>query len=190
MLIASSTPLLENFLLMNHACSYSFDRLKAIVPMMLLIALSIHVAKIKIRILLTSLLGIGLISNLIIFQVRAREIDISAVLTSNKLLIKQLPSYSEPCVLYALNTSVRGWVNLSLERGVFEGVKDSNQLKSLVVSRKACAGVLLYVKSEPFLLSNLYVKRALISNVYEYEKAIVYDPKADSFQSKTAGDIK
>ncbi|HEY9859136.1 MAG TPA: hypothetical protein V6D16_06500, partial [Candidatus Obscuribacterales bacterium] len=142
-LFASILVVIENIIMLQHASVYHFDRLKAIIPITLLISGFIGLVTITAARFFSSILVISLAVNIHAFQSGIRESDISHIFKDNEIVLKKLGNKVQPCALWATQSAVRGWVNLALDRGVYEGISNAKALINLVDTKQACQGILL-----------------------------------------------
>ncbi|MBD1945546.1 hypothetical protein H6F50_24885 [Coleofasciculus sp. FACHB-712] len=163
-LFPSILVVVENIIMLQHASIYHFDRLKAIIPIILLISGFIGLVPITAARFVSSILVISLALNIHGFQSRIRESDISYIFKDNETVLKKLENKVQPCALWATQSAVRGWVNFTLDRGVHEGIPNAQALINLVDAKQACQGVLLTGS----LLRN--------SGIYHFQSAHIYQP--------------
>ncbi len=143
LVVAAAFPLLENVLMLQHAVEYTFDRLKALVLMTTLLAGFTGVARGRVRQLAVALWVLAILGNVAMLWLGQREWDIRGAQARSERVIQAIAQADEPCLILANAGGVRGWVNLTLGRGVYEGVEDFDQLAGLMAHKKACAAILL-----------------------------------------------
>ena len=160
-LILACIPVLENFLLLQHAIQFSFDRLKFAIPSAIIISFAFAHLKNKGRVVLLAVViaasvhGYQSYRNDLKTYVSWREID-----SKNKVLVSEIKKkVNWECTIFATNTHVRGYANLLLHRGIYElhTLKSSSKLQS---QHKSCA--LVYLEATlPF------------TDLPEYRKAVI-----------------
>ncbi len=142
-LFASFFPVLENIIMLQHAGEYHFDRLKVVIPLIILIFSASLIKKNKILFLTFWLIGI--IFNIILFLHSLRnEQDLQVYVANDNRLFAEVNAItpSDCPTVYAIPFEVRGWISFTLNRGVYEHVKNPDALRKYMLKRKACAGVL------------------------------------------------
>lgn len=139
-LIASTTPLIENILMLQHATVFSFDRLKLIPLAALIIALAFASYKNIGRITLIIFIIASSVQNYIVYRS-----DISAfskwgeINKENKILALNTTRDINPnCTIFTSSIGVRGYANLLFHHGIYEYVTTDDSLK-LLHFRKGCA---------------------------------------------------
>jgi len=137
-------PLIENVVMLQHATQFSYDRLKAIIPIAIISASFLAHLKPIPRIAFLGLLGIALGASV---QMYHRDLNKysnwTSVDTDNQLLIQRLLlSVDINCAVLASNQKVRGYDNLLFGRGIYE-LRQIGDLKSLIDMRKACVGIFI-----------------------------------------------
>ena len=139
LILVTVLPLVENPLLAQHATLYHFDRLKALVPIVTVSAISIALlpARLQSRLLLVWLAIFAW--NLKDLR-RSRSIAVSPPLSTNEILMRRVRMIAKPCAIYATNVQARGWVELSLGGNAYETIPTVDSLASLVRERGACQG--------------------------------------------------
>lgn len=145
-LIASSFVVLENFLMVQHAVVYTFDRLKVIIPITLLVVALFSALPRKWAGVVLSIVALSLILNINSYTSGERERDIQFVLDDNKRIVQSLSSEIHSCTVLAATSDVRGWMNLYFGRGVYEEILDGEVLKHLTERLNACNGILIKVE--------------------------------------------
>ncbi len=139
-LIASTTPLIENILMLQHATVFSFDRLKLIPLAALMIALAFANYKIIGRVTLMIFIVASSVQNY-----RTYRSDISGfsrwgeISNENKILASDITREIDPdCTVFTSSIGVRGYANLLFHHGIYEYVTTDDSIK-LLHSRKGCA---------------------------------------------------
>ena len=174
LLLVTFIPTLENFIMKEHAISYSYDRMKLIFPLVLIyvdfMGYIISVIKDKllpvIAIALCGLMSIGNLyhyvnDNSYIWDVNYRECNTS--------LSNMLTDYTEKAC-YGYSGAVRGYLNLLLDRGIYECMPFES-----LVNKAAEHG-------SRYAVYILPKENSLASwNMYELQGAIVYDLQGDEY---------
>jgi hypothetical protein len=163
LLLAAILPLSENLLLAQHATTYHYDRLKALVPLIgasafLIGMLPVHLRQ---RALFTWL---AVLAWNVDHLKRSRSIAVAPSMAINSSLLRRVHDVARPCALLATDTYPRGWVELSLAGNTYEAIPSADSVRSLVAARGACQG--LY----------LVAARAPGEAMYVWRRAIVYEP--------------
>jgi hypothetical protein len=161
LLVVGTIPLVENLLLTQHATQYSFDRLKALIPICLLGAISLSLASRVMHRALAVAWAALLVVNVAYRPFRIR--DLTAPLAHNAAVLGALETVTKPCTLYAVNSFARGWVYLTLRHNVVEKVATADSLRALTLRYHACQGVLL-------------VGDDVGNEIYDWTGAFVFDP--------------
>lgn len=173
-LIIMFFPLIENILMREHAIVYSYDRLKGILPLLLIIFISIStIIKKKTRkniplALITFTIILISISNFYVYTkqnnyYRWKENDNN----SNILLIEYIKKqYNHENSILSQFPSVRGYTNIVFNRGVFERTSEGGALN---ITKKLNKRYAVYLEPEirPW-------------EKYYYNKATIYDTKNSS----------
>lgn len=168
-------PLLENIIMIQHAVEYNYDRLKMIIPIIFVISVLIPMFNKNLRQILFFFWVIAIVSNVWAFYnieresiyFNHKESNIQKYIDSDQELIKLVQERTKPDAVYSINGGVRGWVNLTLNRSVYERVVDLSQLKTLVQQRKVTQGVWL-------------IGDDLGNQIFEWKTALIYDANTDS----------
>lgn len=175
MLFILCVPILENILMLQHAVEYNFDRLKTLIPIVFMISVLIPVFNKRIRETIMIIWVVAIIINVWAFYKVERESiyfnnkesDIQKYIDDDQSLIKLLQQQTKPDAVYAIRGGVRGWVNLTLNRSVYERVLDLQQLNTILQQRDATQGV--------WLLGD-----DVGNQVYAWNSALIYDVDTDS----------
>ena len=171
--LAASLPLLENFLMLQHATQFSFDRLKLIFPAAILISIYFCEKSKRTKIILTAAIACSSLHGYKSYQdglapyAQWREIDAR----NNKLATMIAERTNLECAVLLSNISVRAYANLLFERGIHEN-KKLNESTSLMNSRAACAAIFLEGEEA-------YSKISRINN------SIIYYPDLPLFRRAT-----
>ena len=148
LLVAAILPLGENLLLAQHATMYHFDRLKALVPMVMVIVVSIGVMPAVLR-------SRAVFAWLVVFcwcaggLKRSRTIGVAPPMATNDVLMQRVAPRARTCAVYATNAVPRGWVELSFGANAYEAVPSVDSLKHLVATRGACQGLYFRAARRP-----------------------------------------
>lgn len=125
-------PLLENFVMKQHAISYTFDRMKLALPLLLLLYALLYSITQEKRVLLT----IGGVAAAGIVCFFAQQYWTSGYYVwsidyqkGNEALFNYIKENFDDSVL-GCTTAVRGYVNMMAGRGCYEGIDDINKLES------------------------------------------------------------
>jgi hypothetical protein len=161
LLVVATVPLIENLLLMQHATQYGYDRLKALIPICLVLGLALVRAQPMLRrgIAVAWVLLIG--ANIAYRADRTR--DISSVLANDGAVLRALDRVTKPCTIFAVPSYARAWVYLTVGHNVAERVPNADSLRALTIRHGACQGVLL-------------TGDVLGNQIYDWRGAVVFDP--------------
>lgn len=145
-ILLSAIPLLENLLIMQHAVQFSFDRLKWVVPIVLAVAFVVceyagkRAAIPIILVTAASLAGLvgykGQLESLTGFWWPYAQANESAKDWTTSTLGQQYA-----CATFTSNGGVRGYLNTTFGRGIYEWVPDLEAARSLTAIRGGCATV-------------------------------------------------
>ena len=147
-IVAAILPVGENLLLAQHATMYHFDRLKALVPMVILVVVSIAVMP-------TAFRPRAVFAWLAVFCwcsagiTRSRTIGVAPPMATNDALMQRVAPKARSCAVYATNAVPRGWVELSFGANAYEAVPSVDSLKHLVSARGACQGLYFRAARRP-----------------------------------------
>ncbi len=148
LLFVTAFPIMENVIVMQHAAAFSFDRLKMALPLLLI---CVFAAKSLPRPGIAAVLAVYLVvsSNLQIFaHDKLYYADFRHVIFANSKLINNVredPLFE--CSLLAASGSVRGYLNLSFGRDIFELSSVEDMIS--YVSRfddEACGIVMIHMR--------------------------------------------
>lgn len=161
-LLAAAIPLLENFIMLQHAGQFSFDRLKFIFPAAIM--MSVAFARLSgiwrilfaISILFASIQGyLSYRSDLTRYGAWP-EVDFG-----NKLLANSVnKSINTECSVLLSNIGVRGYANLLFNRGIYEDKRRDDSI-GLIQSTHACSAV--YLEGEWSFIDLPHYKNAIIT---------------------------
>lgn len=143
-LAASSIPLLENFLLMEHATEYSFDRLKFVFPAGLVLAVAFCQLGARARIAYSAAIVLCCVQGFASYWGDlARYSTWSSIDSDNKKLVRKISSSVDMnCSTFTSRAQVRGYANLLFHRGIYEYTSAGSSLE-YIEKRGACAVVSL-----------------------------------------------
>ncbi|MFJ2388605.1 hypothetical protein [Pseudomonas koreensis] len=164
--ICSLFPLLENILLLNHATSYSFDRLKFVFPASFLLAFGFYFSSKYLRAALSILLVIAGIFGYMDYRNGINRLsDWSSMDLANRHLKDKITEIADlDCSILATNLDVRGYANLLFHRGIYE-LKSMEEADLIFKNAKACS--LIYLEGQwsipPYFFFPKY-DRAYITN--------------------------
>lgn len=161
LLVVGTIPLIENVILLQHATEYTFDRLKALIPICVAGGLTVSLATGVTRRALAATWVAMLVVNAPSGGGRIRDLTTAQV--HNAALLGVLKSVTKPCTLYAVNDLARGWVYLTLQHNVVEEVVRPDSLRALTLRHRACQGVLLVGDDQG-------------NQIYDWTGALVFDP--------------
>jgi len=171
-ILAAFLPMLENLVLMDHALSYSFDRLKLSVP--LLMALAAWIACLSgrraLQVSVFCVAAIGL-SGAVIYEFRTLPYsawrDVQYQNDTRVLDISSDPLAD--CAVYGHARSTRGYLNLLLDRDVYE--RSSLQEMVLAAQVKQACAIVYMETSAPY------------RDITLIDKFSVYDPEGNLLRS-------
>ena len=166
LILAALLPLSENLLLAQHASTYHFDRLKALIVLVALFSVLIALmpGAWQRPALFSWIFVLGWnFSHL----KRTRTIGLFPPLATNEVLMKRVKSVARPCALYATDGFPRGWAELTLGGNIYEDVPNVDSLRALVASRHACQGLYFTVARDPG------------EAMFVWRRATIYDPASN-----------
>lgn len=140
-LFASSFPMVENLVMMQHAEQFSFDRLKLAVPLLLICSLALWNSRMVSRrpYLLGCLVMAVLWSNLSILKNDIRYYRRwGSIHEFNSRIVNQLAGASE-CRTIGTNVYVRGYMNLAFGRDIRERISAEQLIQQMVSDGSSCA---------------------------------------------------
>ncbi|WP_431276293.1 hypothetical protein ACQ858_08570 [Variovorax ureilyticus] len=147
-LLVSLAPLVENFIMLQHAWQFSYDRLKLVVPLSVLVASAFAILLSAKR---TAAWAFALILLALSFWQnssqylanRAEYAGWAQVTKDNERLLAEIKkSGTWDCAVVGANGSVRGYASLLFHRGVYEAVS-SSRLQELAIELNRCAAIFL-----------------------------------------------
>nr|WP_315447174.1 hypothetical protein [uncultured Pseudomonas sp.] len=142
--IASCIPMLENILMMQHAASFTFDRLKLAIPASILISCAYSAARPAGKALIVSA---SIAASILGYATYRSEISSYAtwnpIESRNQAFAKKIKSRPEyACAVLTSNIPVRAYPNLLFGRGIFESQTPATTAE-LMKTRGACASVFI-----------------------------------------------
>lgn len=161
LLVVTAIPLIENVLLMQHATTYTFDRLKAEIVMCLVLAIATTQLRDAAQRVFAALWIAIVAANLLYHPNRTR--DMSLALAHDRAVLEALQPVAKPCALYAVTGYARGWVYLTLHDNVAENIANPDMLRRLAQVRGSCQAILLAGSN-------------IGNQIYDWIGAVVYDP--------------
>ncbi|OLY97124.1 hypothetical protein [Polynucleobacter sphagniphilus] len=143
-LLASIFPLIENFIMLEHATQFSFDRLKFIIPSAILISLGFAFSGVWFRLLLFALIVLAS------FHGYASHNDHMKNYSrwpehhyANIALIQRLKEQVDfKCATFGSNLGVRAYANLLIGRSVYAR-STPEQVIALNIEKGGCASIFL-----------------------------------------------
>jgi len=164
LLFVSVIPMIENFVMKEHAISYSFDRMKLVYPIVLISCICVDVILNapykKIHGLIGGSVGLcaaALVVGLLNFHSYIKDpafiwpVDYRQ---DNEKLVEMLSDYRNDSV-FGVATSVRGYLNMLLNSGCFEGV-DLSRLMQLSSEKRKRYPIELEVTGGAWNMYNLH----------------------------------
>ena len=155
LLFVSAFPLLENVVMKQHAVAYSYDRMKAAVPLVLLLcelarnALEVRAyRRAKGAPATAALVAAALVTSSLNFvsYVNDDHYIYSFFYKEDNELIAQLINERYPDAVYACNRGIRGYANLLFGRGIYE-FQTLESARALAVERGA--DTVVYITMDP-----------------------------------------
>lgn len=159
-------PMIENAIMKEHAILYSFDRLKLVLLIILLLIIGIGSVKKRERVILITLILLAVISS--VFQyIKTDRIWNEPDLEYNERIVEIMNRYKDASVFNF--GPVRGYVNLALQRGVYENIYDEQSLYNInkVVGKEKSVWILGDI---------------LINQLYGWTNLVVFDWQAEQIQ--------
>ncbi len=168
-------PIIENFIMKQHAISYSYDRMKLIFPISILICEVIcniientkrEKATLTIILITTILCSI---MNVRSYTNSTAYIWIADYRKDNEKLATYINSNYEDSVLGIENVSVRGYLNMLFKRGIYE-----------FTNYEKCKNIAQSTNKKYIVL--LYVDKIALWNTYKLGGATIYDTETNTVQ--------
>lgn len=142
--LAATIPLVENLLMLQHAEQFSFDRLKLIFPLAILISYAFARSVTTGRAILIFAICLASVHGYNSYKADlARYSSWTQVDLRNKSLARIISQATDTkCAAFSSNIGVRGYTNNLLDRGVFE-YKSKDESWKLMAKTQACSAVYL-----------------------------------------------
>ena len=120
--LASLFPLIENIIMYQHASQFSFDRLKFILPLSILLFIYLCRVKIQHRYTIVFLVLVCSLQNIHTYKLLVdKSTSWNATHKSNLELVEEVKKQTDiSCATIATNVSVRGYYNLLFHRNIYE----------------------------------------------------------------------
>ena len=167
-------PMLENLVMKEHAISYTYDRMKLVYPLLMMIFILLASISPKKKWFLKGTIVVTAVASAISvwqYTKNTERIWDASYRTDNEILAAYCrENYHEECLYGLNNAAVRGYANLLFDRGMYENISE-DELLMLAEQRDAEYAVLLIAASEP--------DPANAWNMYAFSKAVVYDRKTN-----------
>lgn len=174
LLIVSVVPIFENFIMKQHAISYTFDRMKLVYPIVFVscicadVILNVPWKKVHgLRGGSAGLCAAALVTGLANFHSYIKDplyIRQADYRKDNAKLVEMLSSYRDDAV-FGIGTSVRGYLNMTLHSGCYEWI-DISRLQQLSASQGKKYAIELFTSGGAGNMYNLSG-----ATVYDYQKA-------------------
>lgn len=163
-LIVATFPILENFLMLNHAILYTFDRLKVLFPCA--IAISLCCAAIKEnykKTIFTCCIIMACIHGYLSYKNTLADYSIYSCRNhQNILLVNAVKATTNlNCAIISTNTAVRGYYNLIFNKSIVEFTEQPQSLE-LLKKFDACSSI--FLNSVQSYFSFPYILEATITN--------------------------
>ncbi len=152
--MAGCTPLAENLLLLEHAAEFSFDRLKWLVPMVLLLGLLADAFRERLAVVPVVAVLMCAVVGLAVYQGRLQTTSErwNAAAGRNAAAAawtEDVLGGDTRCATFSSSGDVRGYVDVVFNRSVYEAVPDFTAARALTRKRSGCATV--FVTTVPVL---------------------------------------
>lgn len=169
---AATIPLLENFIMLQHAGQFSFDRLKLLFPAAIIISIFFARQSNVWRVVLAISLVFAAIQGYSSYRADLSRYDSwHQVDSKNKALANSIINSTDiGCSVLLSNIGVRGYSNLLLNRGIYE-YKSKDDSSELIDKTQACSAI--YLEGEWSFSDLPYYKRALITKADESSFSLV-----------------
>lgn len=164
LIVASSIPLIENIIMLQHATQFSFDRLKFIIPAAIAIAYCFANYNLFIKAILLAAAVYSSANGYATYRSDQstyliwKDVDIS-----NRAFAKAVMSkVDKDCTLFTSSFGVRGYANFIFESGIYEYATLA-EAEKLVKKRNGCA--LVYLEGN-YIYADIphYTKATIIKN--------------------------
>jgi hypothetical protein len=156
LLVAVLVPLLENAVLAAHATDYTFDRLKALIAIIVLIVLALSSVRRMTRERLV--FAWMIVAALILMRpTMTRYHDAVPPIRSNVAFLSQLRASARPCAVFGTDAEPGAGVDISLDANVYSDIS-TDSLAHVAARRGACQAI--YMKASVNAGEGLYIWRA------------------------------
>lgn len=147
MLGAAVIPLVENFVMLQHASEFSFDRLKFVFPAAAILAVSYAWSSRKGRLIIGVVTLVACGQNFSAYNKNLKQYEewTQIDLDNKKLVAAVETRVDKKCTVFLTNLPVRAYSNLLVGRSIFERTP-SEMATELMYAHNACAAVYLYGK--------------------------------------------
>ena len=174
--VCAALPIAENIIMLEHAVDYSFDRTKIVVPIILLLAGWLFVARPRGLKLVAAAWLFGVATNVALFLAIPRVIDTREVGAVERQLWSRLAPYNKPCTVITSSSVIRGYYNTLTDRSIYEQVLSHRDMQRIVAERGACLGIWLTSSVAP---------------TGWWDQAYVYDPaRSETFKMLPGGSTR
>jgi len=180
-IFVASFPILENFIMKEHAILYPYDRMKLIFPVCLICCDLIYLifkksSKAVLRVVIFLTVSLAGLLNVYAYRSSPSYVWDAPYMNQNRVLADYLNT-SYPDAVYCTNTTVRGYINLTFGRGVHE----TASLDSIIpIAQRSNVDKVVYFEHDP-AVDVLYVNFPTASYGVEWQ-AIVYTISDDSYR--------
>lgn len=168
-----SFAMLENILMLEHAIFYSFDRMKMVLPILLILFSLIcsldktyNLFALYKFVFLSLIFSVSII-NLLQYSLHDNKYKWDVDYLENNIIFSRLinAKYNKENSVIGQSLCVRGYTNLLFNRGIYE-LQNLESLKSISLNKGKTFAILLLCENEPW-------------NMYKYTGAIIYNIKTD-----------
>jgi hypothetical protein len=146
--LASLFPLIKNIIMYQHASEFSFDRLKFILPLSILLFFYLCRVKIQHRYIMVCFILLCSFQNILTYNLLVNDsINWNAIHKNNIDLVEKIKNETDiSCATIATNHNVRGYYNLLLNRNIYERKTLAQAL--ILPRKKQCDLVYIEVSSQ------------------------------------------
>jgi len=141
-------------LLTQHATTYHFDRLKALVSLVTIIVMLAALMPPRFQ-RPALLMWLAVLCWNAAEIKRSRSIGVTPPLSTNDVMMHRVNAVARPCAIYATDVEPRAWVALSLRANAYEGIPSLDSVARLVTARGACQG--LYFRAGRTVGQGIYI---------------------------------
>lgn len=176
-LIVMTFPLIENIIMLGHASSYSFDRMKLVFPIIFFSLIIFEVLektsfnRFGLYVIPIFLITYGIVSIVFysLFDNKYRW-HITYLEANNKIAVEIKKEYNNSDSIIFQSLPTRGYTNLLFERAVYEGIS-LDDVKLILQERSQSYAIFLKAENQP-------------GNVYRYVGYEVFDMETLENQGK------